>query len=373
MMNIVRVIAGIDLPMAPSCGSMILCRDIYSQMRRSLDSLFLSLTPDDPEWSAGFPSSAFLPVEKQPYGPGFATYVDRLAEAIDRHIRAHRPDVIHAHHLGFGASVAFSRVRGSLPMISVGHGTDVIAARYSAAALDALREIVAASAVVVLPTTSLRNEVDVMTGMKYSNRLEVIPWGIPAVSVAARHHPGDARCLNLLHSGRLDANKSTITAIESLRHTAHEHRLTIIGEGSSLPDLHQAVARWGLEARVRFEPFLPRPELWRRFADFDALLFTTRGLEAFGLVAIEAQAHGLPVIYSAVEGVVDAVGDSGLAYAPGDPRALAAQIDALAESDTLRVELSRRAIANAGRYPLTSTAAELKLLTRKVLRVAHVR
>ncbi|MGY1897945.1 glycosyltransferase family 4 protein [Nocardia gipuzkoensis] len=342
-------------------------------MRQTLDSLFLSLAPDDPEWSVGFPSSAFLSVEKQPYGPDFGTYVDRLAEAMDHHITAHQPDIIHAHHLGFGASVAFSRVRGSVPMISVGHGTDVIAARYSAAALDALREIVAASAVVVLPTRSLRNEVDVMTGMKYSNRLEVIPWGIPAVSIDARHHPGSSRTLNLLHSGRLDANKSTITAIESLCHTAHGHRLTIIGDGSSLPGLHQAVVRWGLEARVRFEPFLPRPQLWRRFAEFDALLFTTRGLEAFGLVAIEAQAHGLPVIYSAVEGVVDAVGDSGLAYAPGDPQALAAQIDVLAESSALRADLSRRAIANAARYPLTSTAAELELLTRKVLRGSHVR
>lgn len=370
-MTRIRVATGIDIPMSPSCGSMILCSDVYRLLHGDIDTTFFALPPRDHRWHDGYPSLHLLTARKQPYGRDFAAYVEQLAAELRPLLSAEQPDLIHAQHLGFGLSLAFSRLHGTTPMLAVGHGTDVIAAQQSQQARDALCEVVAASLAVAVPTISLRDAVDHLTQARFTSRLHVVPWGIPLDRVTAVHRPHHEPVLNLLHAGRLDDNKSTITAIESLSHASHRHRLTVIGSGDMLPLLQRATDEMGPGARTTFMPFMSRDDLWRNFPSFDALLFTTRDLEAFGLVAVEAQAHGLPVIYSAVAGATDTLGESGLPFPPGDPAALARRVDLLAEDPALRRELSERAIANASRYPLAATAADLVNLTRLALRETH--
>jgi glycosyltransferase involved in cell wall biosynthesis len=371
-MTVLRVATGIDIPMAPSCGSMILCSDIYGGLRGQLDATFLAMPPRDQGWDDGFVDSSLLRTPKRPYGNEFDAYVDELVNELDPLLATIAPDLVHAQHLGFGLSTAFSRMSLDIPVIAIGHGTDVIAARTSLQALQALRDVVAASVLVILPTASIQAEVDAMTEGRFTNRLHLVPWGIPLDAVAEVHHPRPGDQLHLLYSGRLDVNKSAITAVESLQYTRAEHQLTVIGSGETYETLRHAVTGWSLESRVTFEPFMPRPQLWRRFADFDALLFTTSEVEAFGLVAIEAQAHGLPVIYSAVEGVADAVGDSGLTYQPASAMALAGRIDELASDVSLRAHLSALSLANAARYPVAATRSGLLSLTRQAVRGSHV-
>lgn len=45
---------------------------------------------------------------------------------------------------------------------------------------------------------------------------------------------------------------------------------------------------------ARYLGWLSRPQLWRAFAEHDALVMPSTTLEAMGLVALEAQACGLP-------------------------------------------------------------------------------
>ena len=70
--------------------------------------------------------------------------------------------------------------------------------------------------------------------------------------------------------------------------------------------------------------------------------------EALGLSAVEALAAGIPVIASAVGGLLDFVvdGRNGLLCKPNDPAALAASIRALADDDALRQSLARNARAS---------------------------
>ncbi|WFB11367.1 hypothetical protein LRS74_33325 [Streptomyces sp. LX-29] len=60
------------------------------------------------------------------------------------------------------------------------------------------------------------------------------------------------------------------------------HHLTVIGSGSELEALQQRAGELHLDEDISFEPFLPRADLWARFAHFDAMLFTTHQLEAYG-------------------------------------------------------------------------------------------
>ncbi|MCX4657965.1 glycosyltransferase family 4 protein [Streptomyces uncialis] len=160
--------------------------------------------------------------------------------------------------------------------------------------------------------------------------------------------------------------KSTITAVEALSLTDQPHHLTVIGEGTLQEHLQQRAVELGLRDRVRFVPFLPRAELWRLLPDFDAFVFTTTGLEAFGLVLIEAQAHGLPVVYSNLPGVKETLGGAGVPYTPGDPRSLAAALDGMGRAPHRRKALSKAALDNARRYDIAATGRRLRELTIRV-------
>ncbi|MFF8599903.1 glycosyltransferase [Streptomyces sp. NPDC015232] len=112
---------------------------------------------------------------------------------------------------------------------------------------------------------------------------------------------------------------------------------------------------------------LPRTAPWRRLPDFDAFVFTTKGLEGFGLVLVEAQAHGLPVVYSDLPGVRDAVADAGVPYLPGDPHSLAAALDRMGRNIHQRRALATAALINVSRYDVMNTGRQLHELTLRVI------
>lgn len=365
-----RILTGIDLPLEPSCGSTIWCSDVYHRLAADFHTTFLAL-PGSGVWRHSFEETTDLGAAKQPYGPHFPRYAEELTDEVARLVRDRRPDLIHAQHLGFGLALAFARAAGRVPLISVAHGTDVIAAAENGQAREALTEIVTASTAVAVPNAAMAEQVNTLTEGRFADRLVTVPWGLPLPDRPTAQSGAGGR-LRLLHAGRLDANKSTVTAIEAMALTSGEHNLTVIGSGSELPHLISRTADLGLTHRVRFEPFMPREGLWRRFADFDAFVFTTRQLEAFGLVAVEAQAHGLPVVYGDLPGLRQTLGAGALAYQPGDAGALAASVDQLAEDPGLRRTLSIAAAVSARRHDIRTTAAHLRNLSKTVLGVACV-
>ncbi len=356
------ILTGIDLPLGPSCGSSIWCSDVYACLTGHGYRTVFAHLPGSRTWQHGFTATAELAAQKAPYGPGFIAYADALTDEVRALVHHHRPDLIHAQHLGFGLALAFARAAGGTPMVSVAHGTDVIAATETPQARTVLNEIVDASVRVVVPNEAMAAEVDRLTDGRHTDRLTLVPWGIPLPS-APTALPRAGRRLHLVHAGRLDANKSTITAIEAMALTTG-HRLTVIGSGSELDTLTRRATELALDDRVTFEPFLPRHDLFARFADFDAMLFTTRALEAYGLVAVEAQAHGLPVLYSNVPGLKATLGAGGLSFPAGDAAALAVLIDRLAASPAARQALHQAAVANARSHDIAHSATHLAALSR---------
>ncbi|RSS46214.1 glycosyltransferase family 4 protein [Streptomyces sp. WAC08241] len=363
------ILTGINRPSAPSSGGMILTGDLYRAMPE-IRTIFLGRTPVDRAWTDAFSQLITLSTAKRPHGPDFAPYLQKLTGEVGALMEKLQPDVIHAHYPGLALSLALTRTAGTIPIIAIVHGPDVMAADRSSKGCESLNEVAAASAAIVVPTPALADHVDRLTGRRVTDRLTIIPWGIPLSGVQVRDRPpAGAGPLSLVHAGRLDDNKSTITAIEALALTDQPHRLTVIGHGILREHLEQQVAELGLRDRVRFDPFLPRSELWRRLPTFDAFVFTTKGLEAFGLVLIEAQAHGLPVIYSDLPGVRETLGSAGVPYTPGDPRSLSAALDAMGQ-DTHRKNraLAKAALDNASRYDIMTTSRWFRELTLRVTR-----
>ncbi|MFJ9551078.1 glycosyltransferase family 4 protein [Streptomyces erythrochromogenes] len=329
---------------------------------------FLGRAPVDHTWQAAFGRLVTLSTAKRPHGPDFDPYLDKLTREVGALVTKIQPHAIHAQYLGFALSQAFARTAGGIPIIAIAHGPEVMVAEHNAREREGLNEVAAASAAIVAPTLALADRIDRLTDHRFTDRLTVIPWGIQLHHARARDRPATGSGpLSLVHAGRLDDNKSTITAIEALALTDQPHHLTAIGHGTRREHLEQRATELGLRDRIQFEPFLPRAELWRRLPNYDAFVFTTSGLEAFGLVLIEAQAHGLPVAYSDLPGVREVLGGTGMPYTPGDPRSLAAVLDEMGQNPPMRRTLAKAALHNVRRYDIDDTAHRVRELTRRVI------
>ena len=142
--------------------------------------------------------------------------------------------------------------------------------------------------------------------------------------------------------------------------------VAIVGgnSGSGL-DLAGLAGTLGIAERVRFLPPQSRtalPDLYRA-ADLVAVPSYN---ESFGLVALEAQACGTPVVAAAVGGLVTAVRDnvSGVLVEGHDPETWARVLGGLLAEPGHRARLARGAIAHAQQFSWNQTAAGLLAVYR---------
>ena len=129
------------------------------------------------------------------------------------------------------------------------------------------------------------------------------------------------------------------------------------GNGDELNRL-QSLARFlGIHDRVQFIPPVSREELphWYRAAD---LVCVPSYSESFGLVALEAQACGTPVVAAAVGGLRTAVADgfSGSLVDGHDARSWSAVLTRLLQEPQRRIALSMGALQHARRFGWETTA-----------------
>jgi D-inositol-3-phosphate glycosyltransferase len=129
---------------------------------------------------------------------------------------------------------------------------------------------------------------------------------------------------------------------------------TGLGEVERLKDL---VSWLNISDVVRFENPVPRAQIpqWYRAAD---LVCVPSYSESFGLVALEAQACGTPVVATAVGGLRTAVADgiSGVLVDGHDPRAWSSVLARLLQEPQRRVLLSMGAIEHASHFGWDATA-----------------
>jgi glycosyltransferase involved in cell wall biosynthesis len=111
------------------------------------------------------------------------------------------------------------------------------------------------------------------------------------------------------------------------------------------PAAREFTARHGLGSSVRFLGSIDPVDSLLRASD---LLIQPSHFEALGLSAIEALASGMPVIASAVGGLLDFMidDDNGKLYPPHDSSALAGALRALIDDAGLRQRLASRARAS---------------------------
>ena len=104
----------------------------------------------------------------------------------------------------------------------------------------------------------------------------------------------------------------------------HEWTLDIVGEGPEEPLYRELITSNGLEDRIRLHPFTDNIQQY--YSEAQVYVLSSRW-EGFGLVLVEAMAHGLPVISSDIPTSREIMGDFGLYFDNGNVDQLANQLD----------------------------------------------
>ncbi|MGN6090671.1 MAG: D-inositol-3-phosphate glycosyltransferase [Actinomycetales bacterium] len=133
------------------------------------------------------------------------------------------------------------------------------------------------------------------------------------------------------------------------------------GRGLAEPEsLSRLAHQRGVADLVRFEPPVPRSELPLWYSAADATVVPSHN-ESFGLVALESQACGTPVVATRVGGLPTAVSDgvSGLLVDGHDPARWADALAGIVGDTALRQRLARGARRHAERFGWAATAAAM--------------
>ncbi len=179
--------------------------------------------------------------------------------------------------------------------------------------------------------------------------------------------PQDALVVSFV--GRIQPHKGPEVLIratsELVKHSPilrHKLVVNVMGGASGANteevDRLKELSSWlGIDDVVRFEPPVARKDLaqWYRAAD---LVVVPSYSESFGLVALEAQACGTPVVATPLGGLRTAVADgiSGVLVDGHDPKAWSSVIVRLLQEPQRRVLLSMGAIEHASHFGWDATA-----------------
>jgi len=189
----------------------------------------------------------------------------------------------------------------------------------------------------------------------------VVPNGIEPPGVERRRAAGGLkRPVRLLFVGRADEPRKGFGVLLGAMRRLEAERpgvfaLTVAGPGSE----GWREAAEGLP--VRLAGRLTEARLAAEYREADLCVVPSRGGESFGLVALEALAHGVPVVASRIRGYADwlAAAEAGCLVAPGDAEALAEALRGVVKDPGRYAEWTRRGPELAAGYGWDLIAARV--------------
>jgi len=181
-------------------------------------------------------------------------------------------------------------------------------------------------------------------------------YGVPAEKVFVVHNGIDfdrteepprrapAREKVVLFLGRITMQKGPeffVRAAARVAERIDNVRFVMAGAGDLVPDMARLVRKLGLEDRVEFPGFLRGDEVRRAYEGSDVYVMPSVS-EPFGLTALEAVRHGVPVVLSKSSGAAEVLLRGSLQVDYWDIEMIARQIVAVLRyprlSETLRRE-----------------------------------
>ena len=288
-----------------------------------------------------------------------------------------RYDLVHAHYWLSGQVGAVAAERWGVPLVQSMHTLGKVKNLALAAGdraepdvrIRGEHEVVAAAERLVANTDEESSQLVSLYGATQDQVRTVNP-GVdlslfrPGSQQQARARlglPQDA--VVIMFAGRVQPLKGPDVVLRAAAQLGVENLVVVFVGGPSGSEvgvpgrLDTLAGQLGMRDRVRFEPPCPQRELadWYRAA---TVVLVPSHSESFGLVALEAQACGTPVVAAAVGGLRTAVKDgvSGLLVEGHDPADYVVAIRALLDDPGMLADLSLGAVTHASHFGWGATA-----------------
>ena len=320
---------------------------------------------DDPTLPERVDTERGFAVVHVPAGPAEHLPKDQLlqhmpafGESLVGHWQGWRPDVAHAHFWMSGLATMQAAAATNVPAIQTFHALGVVKRLHQGAEDtspdDRIRlEATVARTIDWVAATCSDEAAELVRMGRPRTAISVIPCGVdtdeftpvgPTASRGRRHR--------IVAVGRLVPRKGFETMIEAMRQLTDTELVIVGGPDKSELDadveagrLQQLAGQMGVADRVHLYGSVVREEMPMLLRSADVVA-ATPWYEPFGIVPLEAMACAVPVVASAVGGMLDTVveGVTGKLVPPRDPHALAAAIEPI-----LRQRGLRRQLGDAGR------------------------
>src|ERR1700742_500301 len=252
-----------------------------------------------------------------------------LPAVVKRRVAAHRPDIIHAHFGASGVEIwPVARALG-LPLLITLHGSDVSisaewfrrghAGTFMRLYPDRLLKVAAAPNVHFIAISESVKRAAIRFGIP-AEKVTVQYIGLDLAEWQAGRNGVSSRSRRVLFVGRLIECKGCrhlVEAFSELSKTMQEAELVIIGDGPLRKELEELAG--GSGASIRFLGATQHDEVKAQLAQARVLCLPSISLpngqaEGLGMVLLEAQAVGVPVVVYNTGGVSEAVSDGETGY-----------------------------------------------------------
>ena len=335
--------------------------------------------PDETEVAPGY-----CVVQVDAAGVDRADLVGSFAEGVAKWIVGHdaTPDLVHSHYwLSGWAGVLLQEVL-SVPLAisfhTLGRVKEATRApgepRESLVRIAAETEVVARAGCVVASTPAEAANL-IEHYQANPERICVSPPGVdhtvfrPGSKERARARLGLEAGPLVAFVGRIQPLKGIDVAVKAIARLDGVRLLVVGGPSGPAGEselLHlESMAASLAPGRVSFLPPRPHRDIACVYRAADAVIVPSRS-ESFGLVAVEAQACGTPVVASRVGGLVYAVADghSGYLIAGHDPTDYAAALRSILDDPATEARLFAGAVEHAAGFSWDATADRLFELYR---------
>ncbi len=225
--------------------------------------------------------------------------------------------------------------------------------------------------VIVLTSHTLH---DLMRDAYPNRQLRVLAPGVDLPGAAPDQHAARDR-LGLPRAGRLLAfvandyqRKGLPTLLQALRLLPADVQLAVVGNPAPIEKFSRQTTSMGLGSRVHFLGHLK--DVTPLYEAADMLAHPTLE-DTFGMVVLEAMAHGLPVVvsdarYCGIAGLLSSGRNAMILASPTDAAELAHVIERLLADPALRQQLAQGARQFAQQHSWPSVAREQALIYRQL-------
>lgn len=305
--------------------------------------------------------------------------VDQFADGVARHVAASGGvDVLHANYWLSGLAGHQLKHRLNIPLVTTFHTLARVKAQggdpESHVREEAEASVIGCADAICISCTEEDRQFRSLYGAP-PGTLEIVAPGVehaffaPGDKRGARHALGfDKTEPIVLFVGRIQPLKGLDVAVDALARLSNDRaRLVVVGGASGSEGDHEVarindmILERGVGRRVTFVEPQPHHMLSTYYRAADVVVVPSRS-ESFGLVALEAAACGIPVVASAVGGLLTIVhhGVTGYLVADRKPGQFASHIDHLLDHPIDARAMGERAADAARRYTWSFAAARLR-------------